>query len=180
MSTPALSCGGPRRPVALDRSEQHRHVVGGRRAARGRTVYGADAGAGRRPRAVSATTSSIAAQARRPLRHTLQGEFRYVVDQSFVVRPDQVEVLDPTEEARLTLTTCNPRYSARERLIVSAVLVGEPAASSSESAATPPPEETPPPEDTRPPEETPAKEAPSGQMLSSSSSSAGRAPEIGL
>ena len=95
---------------------------------------------------------------------TLQGEFRYVVDQSFVVLPDQVEVLDPTEEARLTLTTCNPRYSARERLIVSAVLVGEPA-SSSEPATTPPPEETPPPEDTQPPEETPAEEAPSGQTL---------------
>lgn len=59
---------------------------------------------------------------------TLQGEFRYAVDRKTVVRPDQVEVLDPTEEARLTLTTCNPRYSARERLIVSAVLLDEPVA----------------------------------------------------
>lgn len=58
---------------------------------------------------------------------TLQGEFRYEVDRTLVVRPDQVEVLDPTEEARLTLTTCNPRFSAAQRLIVSAVLTGPPA-----------------------------------------------------
>ena len=66
---------------------------------------------------------------------TLQGEFRYEVDRKMVVRPTQVEVLDPTEEARLTLTTCNPRFSAAERLIVSAVLRGDPA---------PAPEMTPP------------------------------------
>ena len=59
---------------------------------------------------------------------TLQGEFRYEVDRTSVVRPDQVEVLDQTEEARLTLTTCNPRFSAAQRLIVSAVLTGDPSA----------------------------------------------------
>ena len=58
---------------------------------------------------------------------TLQGEFRYEVDRTSVVRPDQLEVLDQTEEARLTLTTCNPRFSAAQRLVVSAVLVDEPA-----------------------------------------------------
>ncbi len=68
---------------------------------------------------------------------TLQGEFRYEVDRISVVRPSQVEVLDPTEEARLTLTTCNPRFSAAERLIVSAVLSGAP-------APAPPPDATPP------------------------------------
>ncbi len=68
---------------------------------------------------------------------TLQGEFRYEVDRISVVRPSQVEVLDPTEEARLTLTTCNPRFSAAERLIVSAVLNGAP-------APAPPPDATPP------------------------------------
>ncbi|MDP9006475.1 MAG: class E sortase [Actinomycetota bacterium] len=57
---------------------------------------------------------------------TLQGEFRYAVDRTMVVRPEEVQVLDPTEESRLTLTTCNPRYSARERLIVSAVLLDTP------------------------------------------------------
>ena len=58
---------------------------------------------------------------------TSQGEFRYEVETSFVVRPDQSEVLDPTPDNRLTLTTCNPRYSAAQRLIVVAKLVTEPA-----------------------------------------------------
>nr|MBA2437536.1 class E sortase [Acidimicrobiia bacterium] len=70
---------------------------------------------------------------------TLQGEFRYEVDRTSVVRPNQVEVLDPTEEARLTLTTCNPRFSAAQRLIVSAVLTGPPA-----PAPAPAPDLTPP------------------------------------
>lgn len=58
---------------------------------------------------------------------TVQGDFRYVVDRKLVVSPDQTEVLNPTTEARLTLTTCEPRFSARKRLIVSAVLTDEPA-----------------------------------------------------
>jgi sortase A len=70
---------------------------------------------------------------------TLQGEFRYEVDRTSVVRPNQVEVLDPTEEARLTLTTCNPRYSAAQRLIVSAVLSGAPAPAPAPPASAVPP-----------------------------------------
>ena len=69
---------------------------------------------------------------------TLQGEFRYEVDRTSVVLPSQVEVLDPTEEPRLTLTTCNPRFSAAERLIVSAVLTGPPAPAPPPSAVPPP------------------------------------------
>lgn len=39
----------------------------------------------------------------------------------FVVNPSQTEVLEETPtQATLTLTTCNPKYSARERLIVKA------------------------------------------------------------
>ena len=57
---------------------------------------------------------------------TRDGDFRYVVDRISIVSPDQVEVLDQTEEARLTLTTCHPKYSARQRLVVSGVLSGEP------------------------------------------------------
>jgi sortase A len=54
---------------------------------------------------------------------TLQGDFTYVVDRTTVVNPNQTEVLDQTpDEARLTLTTCEPRFSARKRLVVSAVL----------------------------------------------------------
>jgi sortase A len=60
---------------------------------------------------------------------TRQGTFRFEVESSRIVRPDQTEVLDqPTDgSAHLTLTTCNPRFSARQRLVVSAVLKGEPA-----------------------------------------------------
>ncbi len=54
---------------------------------------------------------------------TLSGSFDYRVmrDGVFVVKPSQIEVLDPTpEEATLTLTSCNPKYSARERIVVKA------------------------------------------------------------
>jgi sortase A len=59
---------------------------------------------------------------------TAVGEFRYEVMELLVVSPDAAEVLDPTDDNRLTLTTCNPRYSAAERLIVSAKLVTTPVA----------------------------------------------------
>ena len=39
-----------------------------------------------------------------------------------------MDVLDASKEARITLTTCHPKYSARQRLIVSGVLSGEPVA----------------------------------------------------
>jgi sortase A len=58
---------------------------------------------------------------------TLQGTYRFLVDTSEVVRPDQTEVIDPTLDSRLTLTTCNPRFSSRERLVVTAILTGTPA-----------------------------------------------------
>ncbi len=42
----------------------------------------------------------------------------------YVVAPDATEVIDNTpDEALLTLTTCNPKGSARERLIVHATMV---------------------------------------------------------
>lgn len=53
---------------------------------------------------------------------TARGSFTYRVQEQTIVRPEQVEVLDPTPDARLTLTTCNPKYSARERLIIVAAL----------------------------------------------------------
>ena len=54
---------------------------------------------------------------------------------SHVVKPSQVEVLDPTPTPTLTLTTCHPKYSAKERLIVVATL----APGQTASAATPSP-----------------------------------------
>lgn len=77
---------------------------------------------------------------------TREGDFRYVIDRISIVAPSQVEVLDPSVEARITLTTCHPKYSARQRLIVSGVLSGEPA-----PAPAPAPTDTAPaPTDTAP------------------------------
>jgi len=56
---------------------------------------------------------------------TLQGAFRYEVSEQLIVEPDQVEVLDDFGDDRLTLTACHPKYSARQRIIVVATLVGE-------------------------------------------------------
>ncbi len=58
---------------------------------------------------------------------TRQGEFTYEVTDKRVVKPSQSEVLDPTTDNRLTLTTCNPRFSASQRLVVVSKLVDNPA-----------------------------------------------------
>jgi sortase A len=46
----------------------------------------------------------------------------YLVSETRVVEPTAVEVVSNTPDDRLTLTTCNPRYSAAQRLIVVAKL----------------------------------------------------------
>jgi sortase A len=59
---------------------------------------------------------------------TKQGYFRYTVTGNQIVSPNDTAVLDPTPgKATLTLTTCNPRYSAAQRLVVTAAFDGEPA-----------------------------------------------------
>lgn len=70
---------------------------------------------------------------------TMQGTFRYEVSGTEIVLPSAVEVIEDQGDDRLTLTSCHPKYSARQRIIVSALLVDEP-------APAPPP---------RPVEETP-------------------------
>ncbi len=75
---------------------------------------------------------------------TLNGVFRYEVMEEKIVSPDEVSVLDDTPDARLTLTTCNPKYSAAERLIIVARLttpVDPPAADLLATATPPPPRE---------------------------------------
>jgi sortase A len=57
---------------------------------------------------------------------TALGMHTYVVRRVFIVAPTAVEVTDPKRGAWLTLTTCNPKFSARERLIISAELVDGP------------------------------------------------------
>ena len=49
-------------------------------------------------------------------------EYEYRVESLFVVAPDAWEVVDPTEEPKLTLTTC--QNGVTQRLIVRARLVG--------------------------------------------------------
>jgi len=52
--------------------------------------------------------------------------YRYVITELMIVEPTDVWVLNPTPYPSLVLTTCNPKYSAKERLIVFAKMVGEP------------------------------------------------------
>jgi sortase A len=62
---------------------------------------------------------------------TVQGDFHYKVTEQRAVDPSEVSVLDPSPDparpghqlSTLTLTTCNPKYSAEQRLIIRARLV---------------------------------------------------------
>lgn len=54
---------------------------------------------------------------------TLQGVFVYDTTKSWVVSPNDVEVIKNTPANLITLTTCNPRFSATTRLIVQGTLV---------------------------------------------------------
>ncbi len=75
---------------------------------------------------------------------TVQGLFVYRVTSSQVVDPTDVAVVDPTPTPTLTLTTCNPRYSAAQRLVVHAALAADvltrakPGAPSPSTSPTPP------------------------------------------
>jgi sortase A len=53
---------------------------------------------------------------------TLQGVFVYDTTKSFVVSPSDTSVVDDVFGDQLTLTTCNPRFSATTRLIIQATL----------------------------------------------------------
>ena len=63
---------------------------------------------------------------------TLLGVFRFRVSEQLVVAPSDISVIDPTPVdpnvpskgflAQITLTTCNPKYSAAQRLVVKADL----------------------------------------------------------
>lgn len=71
---------------------------------------------------------------------TRAGTFHYEWMYNKVVSPETVSVLDNTPDDRLTMTTCNPKYSAAERLIVVAKLVTPavaPPAASTPTTTTP-------------------------------------------
>lgn len=57
---------------------------------------------------------------------TATGTHGYQVREQFVVAPTDVWVTDPREGAWLTLTTCHPKFSAAQRLIIVAELVDGP------------------------------------------------------
>jgi sortase A len=79
---------------------------------------------------------------------TQQGAFEYRVTQQQIVSPSQVEVLNNFGDNRLTLTACHPKYSASQRIVVTAALVG-PAVPSAPTPAESP-STTIPGEDTKP------------------------------
>jgi len=72
---------------------------------------------------------------------TVQGEFTYRVTEQLIVSPSQVDVLEDKDDNRLTLTSCHPKYSARQRIVV----VAELAADEDALARPPRAEEAPPP-----------------------------------
>jgi len=55
---------------------------------------------------------------------TRDGTYDYKVMFSHSVSPSDVAVLDPTSDNRLTLTTCTPRFTAVQRLVVVSKLAG--------------------------------------------------------
>ena len=57
---------------------------------------------------------------------TLEGRYRYRIEEIEIVEPSDTRVLDPTDDARLTLVTCYPFYwlgNAPQRYVVKAQLV---------------------------------------------------------
>ena len=72
---------------------------------------------------------------------TRQGEFTYRVREKKIVLPTQNEVLDPSSENLLTLTTCNPRFSAAQRLIIVSELVDTPAPPAAPPVTAPAPDQ---------------------------------------
>lgn len=56
------------------------------------------------------------------------GTFDYRVTETRIVAPTATQVADPTEKPTLILTTCNPRFSASQRLVVFAGRLDQPAA----------------------------------------------------
>ena len=54
---------------------------------------------------------------------TVDFRYEYRVETVAVVDPKNVSTLRPTSDAKVTLTTCNPKYSAKTRLNIQGVLV---------------------------------------------------------
>ncbi|MEZ5235043.1 MAG: class E sortase [Acidimicrobiales bacterium] len=92
---------------------------------------------------------------------TVQGEFVYTVAGQEIVQPEQVEVVGPFGDNRLTLTACHPKFSAAQRIIVWAELQGSPV------------ETVPRPEDRRTVDLTPSTAAPTTVTPTSAAATTG-------
>jgi sortase A len=57
---------------------------------------------------------------------TALGVHTYAVDESIIVKPTAIWVAEDRDGAWLTLTTCHPKFSSRQRLVVFAELVDGP------------------------------------------------------
>ncbi len=53
---------------------------------------------------------------------TLAGKFTYKMTEQLIVKPTDLYVVDNTFDAQLTLTSCNPKYSAEQRIVIKARL----------------------------------------------------------
>jgi sortase A len=78
---------------------------------------------------------------------TYAGRFVYRVTGTVVVSPSDVSVLENTLDDRLTLTSCDPKYSAKNRIIVTAAIDR----TASSPVVTTPPATTVPPTTAAPP-----------------------------
>ncbi len=106
---------------------------------------------------------------------TPAGRYVYQVTQQFIVSPSQSEVLAPTPDAELTLTSCHPRYSAKKRIIIKAKL--DPSRSSPIIAATP--TTTAPPATTAPTSTPPTTgETPSSSTATTTTTTTAAAPVL--
>jgi sortase A len=50
-------------------------------------------------------------------------EYNYVIDDIRIVKPTEISIEAPSTEAKLTLYTCTPLWTSKERLVVTAKLV---------------------------------------------------------
>ena len=50
-------------------------------------------------------------------------EYQYIVKETKVVTPDQVEILNPSEQSILTLFTCTPLFTSEKRLVIISELI---------------------------------------------------------
>ena len=104
---------------------------------------------------------------------THAGNFRYEVDHLRIVDPSESWVLDDAGDDRLTLTTCHPKFSAAQRLIVVAKLTSPGAVAAVPAVGTPP--DNPPTTET--PSAQPRSQRPDG-LAGLSGDRAARSPAI--